>query len=76
MYENGLYFNPDLALAEKWYERSLRKPSAAYTPEYIAGQLNPEYLKMYEQMNNEALSGLVRVEQKRPKSSKWLFWKK
>jgi len=39
-------------------------------------QLNPEYLKMYEQMNNEALSGLVRVEQKRPKPSKWLFWKK
>ena len=76
MYENGLYFNPDLALAEKWYERSLRKPSAAYTPEYIAGQLNPEYLKMYEQMNNEALSGLVRVEQKHPKPSKWLFWKK
>lgn len=30
---------------------------------------------MYEQMNNEALSGLVRVEQKRPKSSKWLFGK-
>lgn len=48
MYENGLYFNPDLDLAEKWYERSLRIPSTAYYPEYIAGQLNPEYLKMYE----------------------------
>lgn len=76
MYENGLYFNPDLDLAEKWYERSLRTPSTAYYPEYIAGQLNPEYLKMYEQMNSEALNGLVRVEQKRPKRNKWHFWKK
>ena len=76
IYEKGLYFNADLDVAQKWYERSLRKPCTSYTPEYIGEQLNPEYLKMYDRINNEALKGLVRIEEKRPKRSKWQFWKK
>lgn len=76
LYEKGLYFNADLDVAQKWYERSLRKPCTSYTPEYIGEQLNPEYLKMYDRINNEALKGLVRIEEKRPKRSKWQFWKK
>lgn len=76
MYEKGLYFNADLDVAEKWYKRSLRKPCTAYTPEYIGEQMNPEYLKMYDSINNEALKRLVCIEEKRPKRSRWQFWKK
>lgn len=76
LYENGLYFNQNLALAQKWYERALRKPSESMWPEYVAGQLNPEYLSRYGQMNKEALAGLARIEEKTPKPSKWRFWKK
>lgn len=36
------YFNADLDVTQKWYERSLRKPCISYTPEYIEEQLNPE----------------------------------
>lgn len=76
LYENGLFFNKNLNLAKKWYERALRAPSEMYHPEYINGQLNPEYLRHYQGMNSEALSGLVRIEEKIPKVSKWKFWKK
>lgn len=76
LYENGLYYNQDFNLAQKWFERALREPSESYCPEYVNGQLNPEYLGHYQQMNTEALSGLLRLEQKKPKPSKWRFWKK
>lgn len=76
MYEKGFYFNKDLKVAKKWYERSLRRPAESIWPEYINGGLNSEFLYRYEEMNKEALEGLVRIEEKMPKPSKWKFWKK
>lgn len=76
MYEKGLYFNKDLNVAKKWYARSLRRPAESIWPEYVNAELNPEYLKMYNGMNEDALEGLVRIEAKQPKRSKWKFWQK
>lgn len=76
MYEKGLHYRKDLQVAEKWYNRALREVPESICPQFVEGSLNPQYLKMYESMNREALEGLGRIEAMKPKPSKWKFWKK
>lgn len=73
MYEKGLYFNKDLNIAKKWYERSFRRPLSDIWLAYTTGSI--ELRDLYEN-EREALEGLIRIETQRSKVSKWKFWLK